>query len=404
MSSDHRLALDNCIKCSICVSHCPVARVTDKFAGPKQNGPDLERFRLEEPAAVHPSIGYCTNCKGCDVVCPSGVAVSAMNCRARGEYVSMHGAPLRDKILARVDRMGKAARLAPSLVNRLAGLRPLRLLAEKMLGISAAMTMPRYAQKTFLELYKPQNVGDTGRKVLYYPGCYVNYNAPEVGLALAEVLAHNNIRVEVEQFDCCGLPLIANGLLDTARDQAKKNLAKLQGYINRGYDIVTTCPSCHLTLRQEYRELFQLNTDPLHEKMLDVFEYLSVLLQQGKLVTRFEELPLQVGYHQPCHLKAAGCGVPSREILQLIPGLRVADLDAGCCGLAGTYGFKKEKYAISQAIGSNVFNAVKELGVRQVISECGMCQLQIHHLTGVAVYHPLQVLAQACGHGKWLAK
>lgn len=404
MSSDHRFALDNCIKCSICVSHCPVARVTDKFAGPKQNGPDLERFRLEEPAAVHSSIGYCSNCKGCDVACPSGVAISAMNCRAKGEYVSLHGASLRDKILARVEWMGKAARLAPSIVNRLAGFQPLRLLAEKMLGVSAVMTLPRYAEKTFLELYKSKNIDEKKTKVLYYPGCYVNYNAPEVGLALAEVLAHNNIQLEVEQFNCCGLPLIANGLLDMARDQAKNNLEKLQGYINRGYHIITTCPSCNLTLRREYQELFQLNTDSLNEKMLDAFEYLGMLLQQGKMVARFEELPLRIGYHQPCHLKAAGCGVPSREILQLIPGLRVEDLDAGCCGLSGSYGFKKEKYAISQEIGRNVFNAVKELGVHQVISECGMCQLQIYHLTGAAVYHPLQVLAQACGPGRWLAK
>ncbi|MEW6698461.1 MAG: anaerobic glycerol-3-phosphate dehydrogenase subunit C [Bacillota bacterium] len=399
MSGDYRLALDNCIKCSICVSHCPVARVTDKFAGPKQNGPDLERFRLEEPAAVHPSIGYCSNCKGCDVVCPSGVAISAMNCRAKGEYVSMYGVPLRDKILAGVDRMGKAALLAPSLVNWLTGLGPFRALGEKIMGVSAAMTLPRYASKTFLKLYKPLKIDRVKEKVLYYPGCYVNYNTPEVGLALTEVLAHNNIQVTVEPFDCCGLPLIANGLLDKALEQARSILQKLQGYINKGYRIITTCPSCNLTLRREYQEIFQLDTGGLQENMLDIFEYLGTLNQQGELDRRLNEIPLRLGYHQPCHLQASGCGVPSRHILQLIPGLQVADLDAGCCGLSGSYGFKKEKYAISQEIGRNVLKAAKELGVKQVITECGMCQLQIRHLTGAAVSHPIQVLAASYGLG-----
>ncbi|GAB6159282.1 anaerobic glycerol-3-phosphate dehydrogenase subunit GlpC [Desulfotomaculum varum] len=401
--SENRYALDNCIKCSICVSYCPVARVTDKFAGPKQNGPDLERFRLEDPAAVHPSIGYCTNCKNCDVACPSGVAISAMNCRAKGAYVSLHGAPLRDKLLAGVDRMGRAAMLAPWLVNRLTGWRPFRLLAEKTLGISSRMTMPRYAGKTFRELYKPVHVNGSSRKVLYYPGCYVNYNTPRVGLALASVLAYNNIRLEVADFDCCGLPLIANGLLAEARAKAAKNLARLLDYVNRGYEVITTCPSCYLTLGQEYSELFQLDTRPLQEKLMDAFAFLNQLMQQGELAVSFQELPLRLGYHQPCHLKAAGCGVPSQALLQLIPGLQVVDLDAGCCGLSGTYGFKKEKYPVSQAIGSNVKRAVQKLGVEQVITECGMCQLQIHHLTGAVVCHPLQVLAEACVPKDWLA-
>lgn len=402
MSNDQRLALDNCIKCSICVAHCPVAKVTEKFAGPKQNGPDLERFRLEEPAAVHPSVGYCTNCKNCDVACPSGVSVSTMNCKAKGEFVRQHGAPLRDQLLARVELMGKASRLAPALVNKLGKVNFLRAMGEKFFGVSKDMALPQYAHKTFLELYKPPKISGAKRKVLYYPGCYVNYNTPEVGLALVEILAHNNIEVVVDKFDCCGLPIMANGLLDVAEKYANKNVEKLQSYVEQGYVVITTCPSCNLTLRREYQELFDINTEQLNANIVDAFEYLEDLHEQGELRINFQEVNLGVGYHQPCHLKAAGCGVPSLNILRLIPGLQVIDLDAGCCGLSGSYGFKKEKYPISQEIGQNIIRAVNELGLNRAISECGMCQLQIAHLTGVKVNHPVQILAQSYGLGSYI--
>ena len=395
MTEAQRLTLDNCIKCSICVAHCPVAKVTERFAGPKQNGPDLERFRLEEPTAVHPSIGYCSNCKNCDVVCPSGVNISTMNAKAKGEYVALQGASLRDKILARVELLGKASQLAPSLVNWLTGIKPLRLLGEKFMGISSQMIMPKYARQTLSEMYQPKKITNSKDKVVYFPGCYVNYNTPEVGIALAEVLARHGIELTVDQFNCCGLPLVANGFLDTAKEYAQKNLKRLQQYVQQGYRIITTCPSCHLTLSREYRELFALDTSHLNEKIIDAFEYLNMLGQEGKISFELNQVNRRVGYHQPCHLKASGGGIPSLETLRHIPGLEVKELDAGCCGLSGSYGFKKEKYPISQEIGQNIRQAVEELAVDQVISECGTCQLQVQHLTGAKVYHPIQLLAEA---------
>ncbi|MBM7856110.1 glycerol-3-phosphate dehydrogenase subunit C [Desulfohalotomaculum tongense] len=400
MNKTNELALDNCIKCSICVTHCPVAKVTDKFAGPKQNGPDLERFRLEEPLAVHPSIEYCSNCKNCEVACPSGVSISTMNCRAKGEYVAKNGAPLRDRLLANVELMGDFARLMPGLVNWGGKVKLFRELAERIFNISADMTLPQYASKTFYELYRENKPPVSAKKVVYFPGCYVTYNTPEVGLALVKVMAHNGVEVLVEEFNCCGVPLIANGLLADAKNNARNNMRKLEKYIDAGYQIVTSCPSCNLALRREYGELFDMEkAHRLAEQVIDVFEYLQVLAENGELKTDFKHLSLTVGYHQPCHLKAVGCGVPSKGILDLVPGVEVNDLDAGCCGLSGSYGFKKEKYAISQEIGRQLFQAVKKKGLNRVITECGMCQLQIHHGTGAEVYHPIQVLAEAYGLG-----
>lgn len=251
MSCADELMLDSCIKCSICVAHCPVARVSDQFAGPKQNGPDLERFRLEGPDAVSSQAVYCTNCKNCDVACPSGVSVSAMISRAKGELVARQGAALRDRLMARTELLGRANRISPALVNWCTKSKPLRRLGEKIFGISAEMTLPRYAEKTFYDLYALKNqffkenlFGAKHAAVVYFPGCYVIYNRPEAGLALMDVLVRNGVRVLVDRLDCCGLPLISNGFLTEARKCAQKNIQQLEGYFVRGYQVITSCPSC----------------------------------------------------------------------------------------------------------------------------------------------------------------
>jgi len=398
VSNAGRYALDNCIKCSICTTRCPVARVSESFAGPKQNGPDLERFRLQGLAAADPSIDYCSNCKNCDLACPSGVEISAMNCRAKGEFVAGKGSSPRDRLLARPDLAGKAGCTAPWLFNLAARLRSIRGIGEKIFGISADMTLPAFAPKTFHQLYKAGRAASSTRKAVYFPGCYVNYHNPLVGMSLVRVMERNGIQVLPGDFQCCGLPLISGGMPHQAQKLARNNLHKLQEHLDRGYPVITSCPSCNMTLRREYRDLFDLDADGgISSRIYDIFEYLGEMNQRGELDTGFHALPVGAGYHLPCHLKAAGCGAPSMEILKMIPGLQVVDLDAGCCGLAGSYGFKKEKYSISMEIGRELFRSIKDCGLKKVITECGMCGLQISHGTGAGVFHPVVILEQAYG-------
>lgn len=398
--------LDNCIKCTICVAHCPVSRVTDRFAGPKQNGPDLERFRLMEPAAIHPSIVYCTGCRTCEVVCPSGVPVAAMNSRAKAQYMARHGAPLRDRLLATPDTAGRLAALVPGLINRLGRSNWLRAAGEKLASVSAALPLPGYAPQTFGQLYRHWRQAGSGasagpdqaagqEKVLYYPGCFVNYNQPQIGLAVLDVLAAGGVEVQVEDFPCCGLPAISAGLYDTARSRGEANLRRLKPYLEQGYRVITTCPSCLFTLTQKYSELLDLEPVGQPEQFVDIFTYLLERQEQGYLELSLTPLPLKLAYHQPCHQRALGCGSPSLDVLDQIPELQVVDLAAGCCGLAGTYGFKKEKYPISRAIGENVRQAMEALALSEAVTECGMCALQIGHLTGARVYHPVELLARA---------
>ena len=106
-------------------------------------------------------------------------------------------------------------------------------------------------------------------------------------------------------------------------------------------------------------------------------------------------MPLKAAYFAPCHLKSLGIGFPALDILRLIPGLRVVNIDADCCGLGGTYGFKKEKYDISQEIGKDLADAVARLNPEMVLTDCEGCRLQIRHLTGLKVLHPVQIVRDA---------
>jgi glycerol-3-phosphate dehydrogenase subunit C len=149
-------------------------------------------------------------------------------------------------------------------------------------------------------------------------------------------------------------------------------------------------------LKHEYSHLLDIpGSEEMAPHLFDLFEFLRNLRESGLLQTRFKKLSARVAYFAPCHLRSLGIGFPALEILKLIPGLTVDNVDADCCGLGGTFGFKKEKYDISQEIGKDLTEAISRLNPQIVLSDCEGCRMQIRHLTGLKVLHPVQVLRDA---------
>jgi glycerol-3-phosphate dehydrogenase subunit C len=174
------------------------------------------------------------------------------------------------------------------------------------------------------------------------------------------------------------------------------NVPSFLNSIRAGSDIIFSSTSCGHMIKHEYSRLLAIpKSEKVAEHTFDVFEFLRNLKESENLNANFKELPLKAAYFAPCHLKSFGIGLPALEILRLIPGLQIDNIEADCCGLGGTFGFKKEKYEISQEIGKDLKEAIDRLKPEIVLTDCEGCRMQIRHLTGLKVLHPIQVLRDA---------
>ncbi|RLM20707.1 sn-glycerol-3-phosphate dehydrogenase subunit C [Brenneria alni] len=391
-------SFENCIKCTVCTTYCPVSRVNPLYPGPKQAGPDGERLRRKDPALYDEALKYCTNCKRCEVACPSDVKIGDIIQRAKTSY-STHKPKLRDAILSHTDLMGTVATPFAPLVNTATSLKPVRQLLDKALKIDHRRQLPKYSFGTFRRWYRQQ--AETQRRypeqIAYFHGCYVNYNHPQLGKDLIRVFNALNVGVQLlSREKCCGVPLIANGFHDQARKQARVNIASLDEAINsKAMPVVATSSSCAFTLRDEYPHLLGVDTDHVRDGIELATRQLYRLLEEQGRTLPLRTLPLRVAYHTPCHLEKMGWTAYTLSLLQGIPGIELIVLDSQCCGIAGTYGFKKENYATAQGIGAPLFRQIEESGVDVVITDCETCKWQIEMSTSKPCEHPITLLAQA---------
>lgn len=389
---------DRCIKCGICTEYCPVARVTGDFLGPKQAGPDAQRFRRPQDLSTDHWVGLCIGCGKCDLVCPTGVNVSELNLLAKAKAMDEKGFSLRNWLLGHTHLFGSVAVSLASITNQALRSRVLRWLSDSGLKIEGRRPFPSYEKRTFREWFKSHR-SRGNRKVAYFYGCYTNTNEVDVGIAVVEVLEKNGCEVIIPKQDCCGMPAFGQGDFNSARNLALKNVRSLSRIAEAGYDIVFSSSTCGHMIRCEYPEFFEIEgADRIAMRIYDICEYLVHLHENGELNTDFKPIQARHPYHVPCHLKSMGIGFPALDILNLVPGLTLEDIDAGCCGLGGTYGFKKETYDVSVAIGQNLARTLREFGAPVVVSDCEGCRMQIKHLTELEAVHPVQLLRDAyCG-------
>lgn len=392
--------VDGCTKCTACNTVCPVARSTDIFRGPKALGPDQERFRSHQEAAVTPGLDLCSGCKLCEVTCPSQVSIQEYIRRAQNKGAREKGRTLRDWVLGHTRLLGKFGSLTAPLAN-FGNANPLvRVLMERFVGIHRRRPLPKYQWLTFERWFRQRSRPvRVRRKVAYFYGCWVNYNDRRLGERAVAVLERNGIEVVVPRQQCCGIPAVVNSNMDLARKYGAKNVSLLTP-IAEQMDIVASSTSCGLMLKHDYGHLLDIpGSERLGTRTYDIMEYLWMLHEAGELDLEFETVPMRLLYHAPCHLKSHGIGYPAMRLLRLIPGVKLEEVDEGCCGISGTYGVKVEKYDLSMQIGSRLFEAVKAAGSDYVLADCETCRMQVEHGAGATSEHPIEILARAYGHG-----
>ena len=388
---------EECTKCTICTVYCPVMQVNPLYPGPKQAGPDGERLRLKDPWFFNYALKYCLNCKRCEVACPSGVDVADLIQSARIRY-DKSKPKLRDVLLANTDFMGKMARPFAPIVNGVTGLGITKTALDWGLAIDRHRTFPQYSARSFERWLgrREKEQAAFPEQVAYFHGCYVNYNYPQLGKDLVKVL--NALGVGVQLLDkekCCGVALITNGMHAQAAKQARHNVSVLQKAVDAGLKVVTSSSTCTLTLRDEYPKLLEVDNSAVRDSIQMAVRFIYEKLEKGAKLHFKADYHKKVAYHVPCHMEKIGWGIFSERLLRMIPGVEFTLLDSACCGIAGTYGFKRENYASSQAIGAALFEQIRNVNPEVVACDCETCKWQIEMSTGYPVMNPISLLAEA---------
>ena len=402
MNKEHNTnseSFEQCLKCTVCTVYCPMVAVNPDYPGPKQAGPDGERYRLKNPVFYDDALDLCLNCKRCEVACPSNVKIGDIIQSARLKYSSKKP-KLRDFILANTDLMGTVASTMAPVVNYTLGLKPVKAVMDGVLAVDHHRTFPKYSgQKfeTWFKRYALEKQKDYSKKVSYFHGCYANYNYPKLAKDFVKIMNAIGYGVNLlEKEKCCGVALISNGFKNQAVKQAELNLASIRKAVGRGEPVLTTSSTCTFTMRDEYAHILGLDNSDVRSSIALATKFIYELVDAGKVKLVFkDDYKKKIAYHTPCHMEKLGWAIYSTSLMRMIPGVDFHMLDSQCCGIAGTYGFKKEHYNDSQNIGAPVFRQINDLKVDMVATDCETCKWQIEMSAGVEVQNPISIIADA---------
>ena len=390
---------EQCLKCSICTVYCPVSAVTPLYPGPKQAGPDGERYRLKNKAFFDEALKMCLNCKRCEVACPNDVHIGDIIQAARIKY-STHRPSLRDMMLANTDLVGTMASPFAPIANPVLKLKPMKAVLHGVMGIDKHRTFPDYSSRKFESWFKKEAApkqSQYSKHVSYFHGCYVNYNYPQLGKDFVKVMNAVGYGVHLlEKEKCCGVALIANGMPKQAKRQGEVNMTSMRKAVAQGHAVLTTSSTCTFTMRDEYDHLLGIDNHDVRDSISLATRFLLQLIEKGEIKLAFKkDYHKRVAYHSACHMERMGWVPYSTRLLRMIPGIDFVMLESQCCGISGTYGFKKENYERSQAIGKGLFDQIDEVNPDCVATDCETCKWQIEMSTGTPVMNPISIIAEA---------
>ncbi len=355
---------------------------------------------------LHEILDLCLECKACKSECPLGVDMAALKSEALAAYHDRHGVPLRSRMFGSIRALNRIGSATYPLSNLAGRVRPARSVAERWLGVTAARPLPRFQRENLSRWFRrraaPATPAPAG-ELVYLADSFTTFTEPSVGRAAITLLQLAGWNVRLEDAGCCGRASLSKGLIDQARRMASGMVQRLGDEAGRGVPIVAAEPSCLLTLRDEYSAV--LPSDPRVAAVAAATrlpeELLLVAVAEGRLALA-EHSPVsgkRILFHGHCHQKAlAGTGA-TLALLRSIPGVDVIDVDAGCCGMAGSFGFEKEHYQLSMRIGElRLFPAIRAEAAGTIIAATGVsCRQQIVHGTARRAWHPLEIVQQALG-------
>lgn len=384
---------------------------------------------LDDPR-LYQVLELCLQCKGCKAECPSGVDLARLKEEFLAHYYERHGVPLRAWVFGHIATFNRLGCTFAPVSNWLRRTRLVKWLLYRLVGVHPRRTLPPFARPTFEAWFRRRAVslpgpgrGKEGQvatppqerainspthqltnsvterrgQVVFFADTFLNYNYPAIGQAAVAVLEAAGYEVILPRRSCCGRSLISQGLLWAAKKQARRNLELLWPYLEQGLPVVGCEPSCLLTLRDDYPDLLaDERAVRLAEHTFLLEEFLQREMERG-LELPLREMPGRVLFHGHCHQKSLVGTAPTLAVLRAVPGLEVEEIDSGCCGMAGAFGYEAEHYELSLAIGrQRLFPAIEAAGEEVLIAVSGVsCRQQIEQGTGRQARHWVEILAQA---------
>ena len=310
--------------------------------------------------------------------------------------------------LAKIDRNAKIGILFNKTINWILDVKNklFRKILEMFIGIDKNVILPRYNSETFSNYFKKfkKNVPKTNsnRKVVIYSTCFVNFNKKKTGEAAVKVLTHNGVEVEHSYAGCCGMPYLEQADPEQVVIQAKLVSKELLKYVDNDYKVVTLTASCGLMLKFEWPLLlpYDENIKRLSKNTLDIDEYIVHISKNEGLVGGLKEIDGGVTVHNACHARAQNMGNKARDMLKLIPNIKI-DLVERCAGHGGTFGVMKETHDIAIKVGKVTAKTVKTKNNKYMASDCPLAGKHIKQLTedininNDEALHPIELIAKS---------
>ena len=355
---------------------------------------------------LYEAMDLCLECKACKSECDSGVDMAKLKYEFLDNYYKTNKRPLRNKLFAHINRLNRlGSRFAP--LSNWGASSPIgKFVSSVLLGVHPNRRLPRFASQTLAQWFNSRPASSANRTVkgtvALFNDTFMNYNYPEIGKAAVELLEAAGYRVQLANAQCCGRPMISKGLLDEAAAHARYNVDLLHAFADQGVPIIGCEPSCLLTFRDEYPEfcrdgLAHAKARKVAENSYLIDEFLAMLHDKGELELEFSNRSKKVLFHGHCHQKSLVGTAPSLTALRLPPGYEVELINAGCCGMAGSFGFEKEHYDVSMTIGEQtLFPAIRDKGAEWEVAVMGVsCRQQVEQGTGRTARHLVEVLRDA---------
>jgi glycerol-3-phosphate dehydrogenase subunit C len=413
LDDEMRRVFDICHGCRRCFNLCDsFPKLFDMIDESKNE--DVESLSSEQFAPVVDSCTLCDMCfmTKCPYVPPHEFDLDFPHLMLRYRTLQKKENKLSKvpKQLAYIDRNAKIGVMFSWIINWVSNIKSkfFRKILELIIGIDKRVELPEYNSETFSNYFRKNSNSikleepKKNRKVVIYSTCYVNFNKKNTGIAALKVLKKNGVEVQEAYPGCCGMPFLEQADLPKVIEQAKKVSKDLLEWVEKGYQVITLTASCGLMLKFEWPLLLPENENikKLSQNVSDIDEYIVNISEKEGLAEGLKEIDGGVTVHHACHARAQNMGIKARDMLKLIPNIKI-DVVERCAGHGGTFGVMKETHNLALKIGRPTVRQIKNKNNKYMASDCPLAakhlkQLEVDtNIKNDEALHPIELLAKA---------